>query len=94
MKSFREICELIIDAPGVEDAIIQRTVTRDKIAIAKAPGSDAWQEKIPFRDEYRVFVRTEKGFCEETGTGLMETIRKVFSSDKLGVDLPKELNHP
>lgn len=87
--TFIEIATLIVDAEGVEDAIVQQTVTRDDIPRAREPGSDAWQRDRPLRADYRVFVRGPKKHCEATDASLSNAIRAAFKG--AGVPMPKGL---
>lgn len=64
---FDAIAREVQSIPNLEDFIVQRTFTRDEVPVARVPSSDAWQSRMPLRDNYRIFLRTDKGFAEREG---------------------------
>lgn len=89
MKTFDEIARAIVDARGIEDAIVQQTVTRDRIRIAREPSSDAWKHRMPLRNEFRVFLKSSGGFCEAVGADFKDTYLKAFK--EVGVEPPSAI---
>ena len=99
MKTFDEIADAVMTSPHIESGLVQQTRAKDVAATTKDK-SGIPDKRVVQHKGYRVFVVLPKQVdpddkmrgkvhCEESGTDLMECVRKVFS--KLEIPMPTNL---